>query len=177
LLSYHLANIHQQKENEFFFLQTTHKEAHDRFLKSQTASSSCESSSGNLNSHFPRKTKLTPISGNDDEDEVHDDEVRDDDGLDEVESNEDGIPVSSKYSRDHPKQIEFEAVLTQALVMDSAPFQTVDNPGFRMLIEFLDKNLSVPTRNTFVKRIETKYEQVSPLTVPTVYTNSMQRNQ
>jgi len=149
------------------FPQVFHKEAHDRFLKAKSATPSCEPSSGNINTHYPRKSKNTTFSLNDDE--VHD-EV-------EEQNDEAQNPVSSKYTRDHPKQIQFEAILTQALVTDSAPFQTVDNPGFRMLIEFLDRNLSVPTRNTFVKRIESKYEQVSPLTVPTVYTNSLQRTQ
>jgi len=70
--------------------------------------------------------------------------------------------LGEKYPRDHPRQVEFNEVLTRAIVLDSLPFQTVDRSGFKTLIQFLDKHLTIPVRNTVVARIEKKYAQVSP---------------
>jgi hypothetical protein len=70
------------------------------------------------------------------------------------------IKTKESYPIGHEQQIRFENNLVNFIVLDSMPFDTPERVGFNLLMQGLDDKLTIPSRRTVGRQIDTKYEKV-----------------
>jgi len=66
-----------------------------------------------------------------------------------------------KYDKRSLPQKNFEKRLLDFIILDGAPFETVEKEGFRRLIRELDKQITVPSRRTISNCLDQRFIEVS----------------
>jgi Hermes transposase DNA-binding domain len=69
-------------------------------------------------------------------------------------------PSAGFYPKTHRVQAGFERRVLQYVVLDSAPFSTVEGYGFKRLIKFLDERVKIPSARTLGRYLQEEYVKV-----------------